>query len=396
MTLRRIGQLSFARLALAAAFVLAAGAGAAHATGKLKIGLILPMTGTQDATGRQIDNAIRLYLKQNGDTVAGTRIEVMLRDDESNPDITKQAARELTEVEKVKVLAGFGTSPAAVVAAPFATQAKIPEVVMGAQTSLILDRSPFMVRSGATLAQSAATLGVWAARHGIRNVISLTSDYAPGNDALAEFRRAFAANGGEISEELHIPLFNADLGPPLDQIKHEKPDAVFVFVPPQQAKDVFDEIVARGFAHAGIKVIGTGDITDGDLLKGMGESALGVITAHFYSAAHVSRVNQDFVEAYEAAYNARPGFMAVAGYDGIRMICEALRATAGRTGGEDLLRAMKYLTFESPRGPLTINPETREPVQNIYIRRVENVDGENRNVEFATFDMVKDPGKGGK
>jgi len=381
----------FAKLAVAVA--LSFSPLGAHSAERLRIGLVLPMTGLQEMTGKQIDNAVRLYLEQNGDTVAGTRIEVVIRDDESNPDITKQAVRDLLDNEKVQVLAGFGTSPAAAVAAPFATQARIPEVVMGAQTSLIADRSPFIVRSGATLAQSAATLAQWAAKHGIRKVMSLTTDYAPGNDALAEFKRAFTSEDGEVIDELHIPLFNADLGPPLDQIKHEKPDAVFVFVPPQQAKDVFEAIASHGIMNAGIKVIGPGDITDDDLLKGMGEAALGVITSHFYSASHVSRANQDFVEAYQAAYNERPGAMAVAGYDGIRIVCEALRATGGRTSGEGLLRAMKRLSFESPRGPVTIDPETREPVQNIYIRRVEAVDGENQNIEFATFNDVKDPAK---
>lgn len=359
----------------------------------LKIGVILPVTGSQAATGKQIDNAMRLYLEQNGDTIEGTRIEVLIRDDESNPDNARLDARDLVENEKVNVLAGFGTSPAAIMAAPFATLAKIPEVVVGAQTSLVTERSPFIVRSGATLAQSAATLGTWAAKHDIHKVVSLTTDYAPGNDALQEFKRAFGAAGGEVINELRIPLFNADLGPPLTQIKTAKPDAVFLFVPPQQTRDVLEAFAALGLSESGIKVIGTGDITDDDLLKDMGPSALGVITAHFYSAAHPSHANREFVEAYQQAYNERPGFMAVAGYDGARMICEALRATHGRIAGEGLLRAMKNLSWESPRGPVSIDPETREPVQNIYIRKVETENGENANVEFATFEAVKDPAK---
>jgi branched-chain amino acid transport system substrate-binding protein len=339
---------------------------------------------------------MRLYLEQNGDTIEGTRIEVVIRDDESNPDNTKLDVRDLIENEKVNLLAGFGTSPAAAVAAPFATQAKIPMVVMGAQTSLVTDRSPFIVRSGATLAQSAATLGTWAAKHDIRKVVSLTSDYAPAIDALNEFKRAFVAQGGEVINELRIPLFNADLEPPLKQIKETKPDAVFLFVPPQQARDVFDAFAAHGLAESGIKVIGTGDITDDDLLKVMGPSALGVITAHFYSAAHRSNINREFVDAYQQAYNERPGFMAVAGYDGMRMVCEALRVTHGKIAGEGLLRALKEQSWESPRGPMSIDPETREPVQNIYIRKVETENGENANVEFATFEAVKDPGKANK
>jgi branched-chain amino acid transport system substrate-binding protein len=365
----------------------------AFAYDTLRIGLVLPLTGSQAAIGKQIDNAMRLYLEQNGDTIEGTRIEVFIRDDESNPDNTKIDVRDLIENEKVNILAGFGTSPAAVVAAPLATQAKIPQVVMGAQTSLVTQRSPFMVRSGATVAQSASTLALWAARHNIRKVVALTTDYAPGVDALQEFKRAFVAEGGDLVNELRIPLFNADLNPPLTQIKEAKPDAVFVFVPAQQAHEVMEAIASHGIVEAGTKVIGLGDLTDDDLLKDMSPAALGTITAHYYSAAHPTHVNHAFVEAYQQAYSERPGFMAVAGYDGTHIICEALRLTHGKVAGEGLLRAMKGLSFESPRGPMSIDPETREPVHNIYIRKVETDNGENANIEFETFEAVKDPGK---
>jgi len=357
----------------------------------LKIGLVLPLSGALAETGKQIDNAMRLYLEQNGDTIEGTRIEVIVRDDEGNPDHTREAVKGLVEEDKVDVLAGFGTSPAAAVAAPFATNAKIPLVVMGAQTSVITTRSPFIVRSGATLAQSATTLGKWAAKNGIRNVAALITDYAPGNDALKEFSKAFVADERTVSDEYRIPLADADLDAPLMQIKQAKPDALFLFIAPWQARQVLDAIVAQGLTKEGIKLISTGDLTDDSVLKNLGPSALGITTAHFYSVTHPSRVNRQFVEAFRAAYNETPGAMAVSGYDGTRLICEALRATKGDTDGEALLKAMKRAAWESPRGPFAIDPHSREAVQNIYMRKVESVGGENVNAEFATFDAVKDP-----
>lgn len=387
--LRHILCVAFAMLAMATQPAIAA-------EPTLKIGLVLPLSGSLTEAGKQIDNAMRLYLEQNGDTIEGTRIEVLIRDDEGNPDHTREAVKSLVEEDKVDVLAGFGTSPAAAVAAPFATNAKIPMVVMGAQTSVITTRSPFIVRSGATLAQSASTLGKWAAKNGIRNVAALISDYAPGNDALKEFSKAFVGDERTVNDEYRIPLFEADLGPPLMQIKGAKPDALFVFVAPWQARQVLDAIAAQGLAQEGIKLIATGDLTDDSMLKEIGPSALGIVTAHFYSAAHPSRANRQFVEAYRTAYGEMPGAMAVSGYDGTRLICAALRATGGHTDGEALLKAMKGATWESPRGPFTIDPHNREVVQNIYMRKVEAVNGENVNAEFATFEDVKDPNNSGR
>lgn len=374
---------------LAALTVTALPATAAEPT--LKIGLVLPLSGQLAEAGKQIDNAMRLYLEQNGDTIEGTRIEVVVRDDEGNPDRTRDEVKSLLEEDKVDVLAGFGTSPAAAVAAPLATNAKIPMVVMGAQTSVITTRSPFIVRSGATLAQSAATLGKWAAKNGIRNVDALISDYAPGNDALKEFSRAFVGDERTVNDEYRIALTEPDLAAPLMQIKEAKPDALFLFIAPWQVRQVLDAIAAQGLAKEGVKLIATGDLTDDSFLKNLGPAALGIVTAHFYSVAHPSRANRQFVEAYRTAYNETPGAMAVSGYDGTRLICAALRATKGDTNGEALLKAIKGAAWDSPRGPFAIDPHSREVVQNIYMRKVESVNGEKQNVEFETFVAVKDP-----
>ncbi|MGY3616542.1 ABC transporter substrate-binding protein [Bradyrhizobium sp. USDA 10063] len=380
-------------LLVAGAIVAAAAAVPAQAEETVKIGLIVPMTGGQASTGKQIDNAIKLYMQQKGDTVAGKKIEVILRDDAAVPDNTKRLAQELIVNEKVNIIAGFGVTPAALAAAPLATQAKVPEIVMAAGTSIITERSPYIVRTSFTLPQSSTIIGDWAVKNGIKKVATLTSDYAPGNDALASFKEHFVAGGGEIVEEVKVPLANPDFAPFLQRMKDSKPDAMFVFVPAGQGGNFMKQYAERGLDKSGIKVIGPGDVMDDDLLNNMGDAALGAVTAHLYSAAHPSQLNKEFVAAYKKAFNNRPGFMAVGGYDGIHLIYEALKKTGGDATGDKLIAAMKGMKWESPRGPISIDPETRDIVQNIYIRKVEKVDGELYNVEFATFEAVKDPGK---
>jgi branched-chain amino acid transport system substrate-binding protein len=379
---------------VAAIAVLAASALApARAQDTVKIGLIVPMTGGQSSTGKQIDNAVKLYMKQHGDTVAGKKIEVILKDDATLPDNTKRLAQELIVNDKVNIIAGFGITPSALAAAPLATQAKVPEVVMAAGTSIITERSPYIVRTSFTLGQSSIIIGDWAAKNGIKKVATLTSDYAPGNDALKFFKEHFTKGGGQIVEEVKVPLANPDFAPFLQRMKDAKPDAIFVFVPAGQGGVFMKQYAERGLDKAGIKVIGPGDVMDDDLLNGMGDAAIGAVTAHIYSADHQSKTNKDFVAAYEKAYNHRPGFMAVGGYDGIHLIYAALEKTKGKADGDSLIAAMKGMAWESPRGPISIDPETRDIVQNVYIRKVEKKNGQLYNVEFETFKAVKDPGK---
>jgi branched-chain amino acid transport system substrate-binding protein len=380
-------------LALAGAALIAVAASQAQAEDVFKVGLILPMTGGQASTGKQIDNAIKLYMQQHGDTVAGRKIQIVLKDDAALPDNTKRLAQELIVNDKVNVIAGFGVTPSAFAAAPLATQAKVPEIVMAAGTSIITERSPYIVRTSFTLAQSSTIIGDWAAKNGIRKVATLTSDYAPGNDALNFFKERFTSGGGEIVEEVKVPLANPDFAPFLQRMKDAKPDAMFVFVPAGQGGNFMKQYAERGLDKSGIKVIGPGDVMDDDLLNDMGDAAVGAVTAHIYSAAHPSALNKEFVAAYRKVFGSRPGFMAVGGYDGIHLIYEALKKDGGKTDGDSLLAAMKGMAWESPRGPISIDPETRDIVQNVYIRKVEKTDGELYNVEFQTFDAVKDPGK---
>jgi branched-chain amino acid transport system substrate-binding protein len=368
----------------------------ARAEEPVKVGLIVPLTGGQASTGKQLDNAINLYMQQNGDTVAGRKIEIIVKDDGAVPDTTKRLAQELIVNDKVDILAGFGVTPAALAAAPLANQARIPQIVMLAGASIVTERSPYIVRTSFTLAQSSVIIGDWAAQNGIKKVATLTTDYAPGNDALQFFKARFTAAGGEIVEEIKVPLVNPDFAPFLQRMKDSRPDAMFVFVPGGQGGNFMKQFAERGLDKSGIRIIGPGDVMDDDLLNGMSDAAIGAVTAHMYSAAHPSQKNRDFVASYKKSFNARPGFVAVGGYDGIDLIYRALKKTGGNANGDSLVAAMKGLAWESPRGPVSIDPETRDIIQNIYIRKVERVDGELYNIEFATFEAVKDPGKPSK
>jgi branched-chain amino acid transport system substrate-binding protein len=369
----------------------------ASAQDSVKIGLILPMTGQQASTGKQIDAAVKLYLAQKGATVAGKKIEVILKDDTSVPDVTKRLAQELVVNDKVAVLAGFGITPSAMATAPIATQAKVPEVVMAAGTSSITEASPFIVRTSFTLAQSSVPMAEWAAKNGIKKVITLVSDYGPGIDAEKSFSDKFKADGGTIVENLRIPMRSPDFAPVLQKAADAKPDALFVFVPSGTGAQFVKQFIERGLDKSGIKLIATGDVTDDDQLNGMGDAVVGVINAHNYSAAHDSAANKTYVEAFKKANGGlRPNFMSVGGWDGMELIYGALKKTNGDTNGQKLIDAMKGMAWESPRGPISIDPATRDIVQNIYIRKVEKKDGELYNVEFATIPNVKDPVKAAK
>ena len=380
--------------ATAVAALLLTGAQALAQDNSFKIALILPMTGPFASTGKQIEAAAKLYMAQNGDTVAGKKVTLIVKDDAGTPDTTKRLAQELVVNDKVHVLAGFGLTPLALATAPIATQSKTPLVVMAAATSSITQASPYIVRTSFTLPQAAVAIADWAPKNGIKKVVSLVTDYGPGIDAEKFFKDRLSFNGGQVVEALRVPLRNPDFAPFLQKVRDAKPDAVYTFVPSGAGAALMKQFTERGLDKAGIKLIGTGDVTDDDILNAMGDVALGVVTSHHYSASHKSPVNQKFVEAFKKANGGlRPNFMAVGGYDGMRVIYEALKATKGNGGGDALLEAMKGQIFESPRGPMFIDAQTRDVVHNIYIRKVERVNGELFNQEFDVLKDVKDPGK---
>jgi branched-chain amino acid transport system substrate-binding protein len=385
---------TFIRAAGAAAVTLAL-SGAAFAQETVKIGLILPMTGPFASTGRQIEAAAKLYMQQQGDTVAGKKIQLIVKDDTGVADVTKRLAQELIVNDKISVMAGFGLTPLALASAPLATQGKVPAVVMAAATSTITEASPFVVRTSFTAAQATVPLADWAAKNGLKKVTTLVSDYGPGIDVEKAFTEVFTKAGGQV-ENLRVPLANPDFSPFLQKVADAKPDALLAFVPSGVGAQFMKQFVERGLDKSGIRLLAEGSVTDDDLLNNIGDVALGAITTHHYSVAHDSPENKAFVEAFKKANpNMRPNFMAVGGYDGMHLIYEGLKKTNGQ-GGQALIDAMKGMSWTSPRGPVSIDPQTRDIIQNIYVRKVERKDGELYNVEFATIPNVKDPVKAAK
>jgi branched-chain amino acid transport system substrate-binding protein len=375
--------------ALAALFV----AGRAHAqSDAVKIGVILPMTGPLASTGRQIDAAVKLFMAQNGAKVAGRRLEVIVRDDAGVPDTTRRLAQELVVNDKVAVIAGFGLTPCALAAAPIATQSKTPLVVMAAGTSSITEASPFVTRTSVTLPQVAVGMAEWSNKNGIKKVVTLVADYGPGIDAEKYYADRVTLNGGSVLDKLRTPLRSPDFSPVLQRVRDTKPDALFVFLPSGQGAQFMKQFAERGLDKLGVRLIGSGEITDDDQIAEIGDVALGIVTAHHYSAAHPSAMNKKFVADFQAMHKFRPNFMAVGGWDGMRLISKALEATRGG-GGEALMAAMKGQVWESPRGPVYIDAQTRDIVLDMYIRKVERVKGELWNIEFDAIKEMKDPGK---
>lgn len=369
----------------------------ARAAEPVKIGLILPMSGPFASYGKQIEHGVKLYLATQGDTFGGRKVELIIKDDSPGTagDVSKRLAQELVIKDKVDVLAGFGLTPAAFAVAPLATEAKKPMVVMNAATSSVTAKSPYIVRTSMTLAQNSAPMASWAAKNKIKKVFTLVADYGPGHDAETQFKKTFTAAGGEIVGDVRAPVKNPDFAPYLQKIKDTKPDAVFLFLPPGGETVAFMKgFKERGLAAAGIQLIATGDLPDEDILEAIGDSALGLVTSFHYSEAHKSPENKAYTDAYYKAYpKDRPNFMSVGGYDGMHLIAEVLKKTGGSTDADKFIEAAKGMKWISPRGAMSIDPQTRDIVQTVYIRKVEKVNGKLQNIEFDHQADVKDPGK---
>ena len=364
-------------------------AGQTSGQNDIRVGMVMPMTGTLANAGKQVVAGARFYMRQHGETVAGKKIELIVKDDTTAFDVGKRLVQELV-VNKVDVIGG-GLTGDMLASASLITETRKPTVIMLASTSTLIDKSPYFVRTSCTLAQSSVMIADWAVQNGLNRIVSLVSDFSPGHEAEATFKSRYVAAGGQIVESVRVPLQSPDFAPSLQRARDANPQAIFVFVPSVQAGTFVKQFVERGLDKAGIKLIGPGDVTDDDLLPNMGDAMIGTITAHFYSAAHSSPTNRAFVEAFQKLHGWRPNFMVVSGYDGMHLIYEALRKTNGSVNGEALISAMKGMAWESPRGPMSIDPQTGDVIHNIYIRKVERAGGELHNVEFATFEAVKNP-----
>ena len=369
------------------------GTSAANAQGTIKIGVILPYSGQFADTATQLDGGIKLYLKQHGDTVAGKKIEIIRKDSGGvAPDVAKRLAQELVVRDNVDVLAGFVLSPNTLAAADVSAQAKKFMVVMNAGASIIMTKSPYVTRVSIPLPKVAEAFGTWAGKNGIKKVYSMVSDFAPGHDAEAGFQRAFREAGGEIVGAVRFPVANPDFSAFVQRAKDLNPEAIFLFVPAGAQPAAFGKAVAeRGLDPKAVKILGTGETTAEQALKSMGDSALGIVTAWNYDYNDATRLNGEFVKQFNEVNKRNPDFMSVGGYDGMHLIFEALKKTGGRSDPDAMIAAVKGMKWESPRGPVSIDPEFRDVVQTIYIRRVERVGGELRNVVFDKVENVRDP-----
>jgi len=369
----------------------------AQAEDTIKVGLIAPFSGPFADYGKQMDAGIKTYMKQYGDKVAGKRIEIIAKDTTGPvPEVAKRLAQELVVRDKVDFLAGFGLTPEALAVAPIAEQAKKPMIIMNAATSIITTKSNYIARVSMTLPQISGPMATWAVKNGVKKVVTLVADYGPGIDAETAFKTNFIGGGGQVLESIRVPLRNPEFAPYIQRIKDAKPDAVFVFVPAGEQGIAFMKgYRERGLAEAGIKVIATGDLTDDHVLPVMGDATLGVITTFHYSAAHNSPENKAFLKNFAEANpnGGRPNFMAVAAYDGMAAIYEVARKLNGKIDGDKAMAVLKGMKINSPRGPIQIDPVTRDVVQTVYVRKVEKVGNELYNVEFDKFTNMKDTGK---
>ena len=368
---------------------------AAHAQGTVKIGLILPYSGQFADTATQMDNAIKLYVKEKGDTVAGRKLEFIRRDTGgAAPDVAKRLAQELIVRDQVDMLAGFVLTPNALAAGDVSAEAKKFMVVMNAATSIITTKSPYIVRTSVTTPQVNEALGAWAYRSGVRKVYSMVSDFGPAHDAEGAFHRAFKEAGGEIIGSVRFPLANPDFSAFVQRAKDLNPEAVYIWVPGGvQPAAIGKALAERGIDPKKTRVLGQGELTEEEALRSMGDAGLGIITGYHYDYNHDSPLNRAFVKAFNEAYSRNPNIYSIGGYDGMHLIYETLKKTGGKTDGDALIAAAKGMAWESPRGPIAIDPETRDIIQTVYIRRVEKVGGQLKNVEFDKVENVKDPVK---
>ena len=385
------------RLLLAGAAAIAASllSIAGHAEDTLKIGLILPYSGQFADTGVQIQNGIDLYLKQHGDKIAGKKVELIKKDVGGiAPDVAKRLATELVTRDNVDILAGFALTPNAMAAGPVSEQSKKFMVVMNAATAIVTTKSPYMARVSMTVPQLNEPLGTWAQKNGVKKAYTMVTDYGPGIDAEGAFDQGFKSAGGDVLGGVRMAVANPDFTAYVQRAKDLDPQGIYVMIPGGAQPGAFGKALAeRGIDPKKTKVMGQMEIADEHALASMGDQAIGIITAANYDYNLKSKTNEAFVKAFNAAFKRNPDFFAVGGYDGMHLIYAAVEKTKGKTDGDSLIAAAKGMKWESPRGPISIDPETRDIVQDVHIQKVEKVNGKLVNVQIAKIPQVKDPFK---
>ncbi|MCC2688036.1 MAG: transporter substrate-binding protein [Rhizobiaceae bacterium] len=368
---------------------------AASAQETLKVGVILPFSGPFADAGAQLDAGIKLYMQQNGDEVAGKKIEIIRKDTGGPaPDVAKRLAQELVVRDEVDILAGFALTPEALGAADVATEAKKLMVVMNAATSVVTEKSPYIVRTSLTIPQVNYAFGKWAfEKSGVKEAYTLVADYGPGHDAESSFAKGFTEAGGKIVGADKTPVANPDFSAFVQRVKDASPEAVYIFIPGgAQPAAIGKALAERGLTPPATKILAQGELTHPEALESMGDTAKGIITAFHYTLERDDPLNTEFVKAYRDANGGRsPDLFSIGGYDGMHLIYEALKKTNGDAAGDALVEAAKGMSWTSPRGPMSIDPETRDTIQTIYIREVQEVDGKLQNVIVEEIPDVKDP-----
>ena len=360
----------------------------------VKIGVILPYSGPFADAANQLQAGIDLYIAKHGSEVAGKTIELVKKDTGGPaPDVAQRLAQELVVRDSVDIIAGFALTPEALGAAPVATEAQKLMVVMNAATSIVTEQSDYIVRTGVTIPQLNTAFGQWAFESGVKEAYTLVADYGPGLDAEKAFAAGFTAAGGKIVGADRTPVANPDFSAFVQRVRDANPEAVYIFVPGgAQPAAIGKALADRGLAPPETKVFAQGELTHPEALESMGDTAAGIITTYHYSLERDDPLNNEFREAYREANGGRsPDLFSIGGYDGMHLIYEALKKTEGDTSGDALIEAAKGMAWDSPRGPMSIDPETRDVVQTVYIREVQEVDGELQNVIIHEIPDVKDP-----
>jgi branched-chain amino acid transport system substrate-binding protein len=393
----RVGQAAAIVAAGAAAWLLLPGRLAAETV--VKIGVINSFTGFVAQAGDLGQKGMDLYVKEHTkDLPPGVKLELIKRDDTSTPEVGRRLAQELIGRDHVRLLTGVILSPVGAAIAPLTAEAKVPLLISIACAGAAIPRiSPYVVRESFTLWQQSYPIGKWAAEQGWKTGFTAVSDFIPGHDSEAAFTKAFTAAGGKIVGAVRMPPANPDFIPFLQRIKDAKPDVAFLWVPAQQqAIAIIKGVRDLQFREAGINIASAQDLLPDEGLPAMGDTALGLVTAGTYSVAGKRPANDAFLAAWHAAYGAQsiPDFLAVDGYDGMHAIFDLIKATGGKFTGDEAVAFFKqWKNPDSPRGPISIDPNTRDIIQNVYIRKVEMVNGQPENVEIATIPNVKDPWK---
>ena len=367
----------------------------AHAQEPIRIGMINVTSGQFADAGIQLDNGVKTYMQKHGDMVAGRKIEIIRRDVGGvAPDVAKRLAQELIVRDRVDILAGFLLTPNTLAAADVSAEAKKFMVVMNAGTAIITTRSPYLTRVSITSPQAIEPFGAWAVRNGIKETYTMVTDYGPGHDIEAAFIRAFKEAGGTVLGSVRYPVVNVDFSSYVQRALDLKAPSIFYFVPggaqPAALAKAFAE---RGVDPKKVRVLGSGEATSEPAMKSAGDALLGIVTAWHYDYKRDSALNREFVRLHNEMHKRNPDQFSLGGYDGMHLIYEALKKTGGKTDGDSLIAAAKGMSWESPRGTMTIDPETRDVIQTIYMYEVRKVGNDLVNVPIDQVENVKDPVK---